>query len=117
KTTNGGVEMQYLVNFETMEIGTLPPQQVAQILENRFLPSVEIIKKQKAEGKILAGGIEAGGKGGVVIVEVDSNEELSQLLTELPNWGLLNITVTPLESFEFRASVLRKMVEKLKAMA
>jgi hypothetical protein len=48
-------------------------------------------------------------------VEAASNEEVGDLLTSLPFWGMFNWTVTPLESYKHREKVLHGMLEQLKA--
>lgn len=51
------------------DLGLLPPQQMAQLLEQVITPSVEAVVKLEAEKKILAGGVVVGDRGGVLIVE------------------------------------------------
>ena len=63
--------------MESIEMGLLPPQQQAPIIEQTIIPSIEACAKLEAEKKILAGGIFAGQRAGVAIVEAASNEELS----------------------------------------
>jgi muconolactone D-isomerase len=108
--------MQYLVTMESLETGLLPPQQVAQIVENQIIPSLEACDKLCDEKKILAGGILTGRRAGAAIIEAESNEELNRLLSSLPFWGMMKIDVTPLHSFEEQASVARQMLERLKAI-
>lgn len=108
--------MQYLVTMEALETGLLPPQQIAQIIENQIVPSLEACEKLCKEKKILAGGVSVGRRAGVAIFEAESNEELSGLLQSLPFWGMMKINVEPLESFESRASQTRQMVKRLKAV-
>jgi muconolactone delta-isomerase len=107
--------MQYLVVSEPIEMGVLPPQQMAQLVEQKILPSLEVLIKKEAEGKILAGGAISGARAGASIVEAASNEEVGDLLTSLPFWGMFNWTVTPLESYKHREKVLHGMLEQLKA--
>jgi muconolactone delta-isomerase len=107
--------MQYLVVSEPIEMGVLPPQQMAQLVEQMVLPSLEAAVKMEAEGKILAGGAFSGARRGAFIMEAASNEEAGDLLTSLPFWGLFNWTVTPLESYKHRVEVVRGMLKRLKA--
>lgn len=107
--------MRYLVTMESLETGLLPPQQNAQIIEQLIIPGIEAVVKLEKERKILAGGVSVGTRSGVVIIEAASNEELGQLLLSLPFWGIMKVEVTPLESFESRIELTRKMVEQLKA--
>ncbi len=107
--------MLYLVTMESLETGLLPPQQNAQIIERAIIPGLEAITKLEAEKKVLAGGVFVGARRGVIIVEAASNEELGELLQSLPFWGVMKIDVTPLESMEYRLSLTRKSLERLKA--
>ncbi len=108
--------MQYLVTTEaSTDLGLLPPQQMAQLLEQVITPSIEAIVKLEKEKKILAGGIPVGSRTGVFIVEAASHDELDQLLLSLPLWGLYNFNVTPLESFQARLAQQGPMLERLKA--
>ena len=106
--------MQYLVHGEFVDPGALlPPQQLGQIVENAVIPSLETLAKDK---RVLAGGILAGTRVGVAILEAASNKEVDEFLQGLPFWGLLKWTVTPLTSYADRAAGDRKMIERLKAM-
>ena len=71
--------------------------------------------KLEAEGKILAGGDLSGRRGWAFIIEAASNEELTQLLGSIPEWPLLKVDVTPLNSTEIRLARVRQELEHLKA--
>ena len=108
--------MKYLVTMEL--IGTPPvasPQELVQWLEQMVIPSEEAVIKLEAKGKILAGGDLSGRRGSALIVEAASNEELTGLLDSIPEWPLLKVDVTPLDSFEERLARVRQHLERLKA--
>jgi len=108
--------MKYLVTMEL--IGTPPaasPQGLVQWLEQMIIPSEEAVIKLESEGKILAGGDLSGRRGWAVIMEAKSNEELTRLLGSIPEWPLLKVDVTPLDSFEERLAEVRQDLERLKA--
>jgi len=110
------IRMKYLVTMEL--IGTPPavsPQELVQWLEQMVIPSEEAFIKLEAEGKILAGGDLSGRRGWAAIVEAASNEEITQLLDSIPQWPLLKVDVTPLESSEKRLAQIRQHLEHLKA--
>lgn len=110
-------KMLYLVTGEFIDPGPmLSPQQLAPLLENSILPSLDALAKLEKEKKVLAGGILVGERAGVMIVEASSNEELDQLIQSLPFWGLLKWKVTPLNSFSARAVQDRQGMERLKKM-
>jgi len=108
--------MKYLVTMELT--GTPPvasPQELVRWLEQMVIPSEEAVIKLEAEGKILAGGDLSGRRGWAFIVEAASNEELSRLLGSIPEWPLMKVDVTPLESYEQRLAIIRQELERLKA--
>jgi hypothetical protein len=49
-------------------------------------------------------------RGGVFIIDADSNEQVEQLITSLPYWGLVKVDVKPLIS-------TRSMLERSRAMS
>ena len=62
-----------------------------------------------ARRRIYGGGYTAA-RGGVFIMEADSSEEVDQLVTSLPHWGLVKVEVKPLISTS-------EMVERSRAMS
>jgi muconolactone delta-isomerase len=107
--------MKYLVILEL--IGTPPvgpPEELVRFLEQVVIPSEEAAIRLMSEGKILAGGDLTGGRGWAFIMEAASNEELSQLLESIPQWPLLEVAVTPLDSTEERLAQTRKGLEQMK---
>ena len=56
----------------------------------------QLIKQLEEHGKVLAGGAFIGQRAGCVILDVDSNEELSDLLNRLPLSAYLEWEVVPL---------------------
>jgi muconolactone delta-isomerase len=114
-TLKGGNAMKYLV---TMELTGSPPmttpQELVKWLEQMVIPSEEAVMRLETEGKVLAGGDMTGRRGWAAIMEAASNEELSQLLESIPEWPLLKVEVTPLESTESRLAHIRQELEQLK---
>ncbi len=106
--------MKYLVVIEPNDVTVaFNPEQTMEFM-NRIVKSLEMVIKMEKEKRIIAGGVNAGGKGGVAIVEANSHEECSNLITSLPFWTFLNWKVTPLESYENRLKEVRKMMENMK---
>ena len=96
--------------------GFSSPQEVVTILEKGILPTFDRITKLQAEKKIIAGGLPVGDRAFTFIVEAASNDEVDQLLRDLPAWGALNWQVTPLQSFKARAAKERIILQQLKQM-
>jgi hypothetical protein len=106
---------RYLVTGEYVDPGPLlPPEQLVQMLEQMVLPSFEALAKLEEQKKVL-GGIVCGARAGAFIVDVASNTELNQLLQELPFWGIVKWTSTPLQTFRERAVDESKAIDRIKA--
>lgn len=105
--------MKYLVvGSEGPGFGT--PAEALEVLEKGILPTFDALLKLEAEKKIVAGGLLLGDRAFVFIAEAKSNEELDQLLRNLPAWGVLGWQVTALQSFAGRAAQDRDIVRHLK---
>ena len=88
--------MRFLVTIDGSDIGVgMPPERLAQQLEQMVTPSLEQLAQWEQEGRIHGGGYTAG-RGGVFIIDATSSEEVEQLLTSLPYWGLVKIEVKAL---------------------
>ncbi len=105
--------MKYLV-IGSEGPGFSSPEEAVAILEGAVLPSLDGLIRLEKRRKILAGGLPVGERALVFIVDAASNEELDQLLQDLPLWGVLSWQVTPLQSFTGRAAHERDAVKKLK---
>ena len=105
--------MKYLVKASGGP-GFSSPEEATRILEHIVLPSFDALTKLESEKKIVAGVLPIGDRALVFIVEAASNDEVDQLLRNIPMWGVLNWEVTPLQSFEGRASQERRVVQHAK---
>jgi muconolactone delta-isomerase len=91
--------MEFLVRGTFVEAGPLlTPEGLVQLIDQSILPSVEMLAQWQEEGRI-RGGVLAGQREGSFVMEADSAEELGQLLSSLPFWGLIKWDVAPLQSF------------------
>jgi len=107
--------MRFLViGEETGSAPGMPTQQLAQMLDTVIAPSLEMLAKWEREGRI-HGGSFVGRRGGCMIIDVASNEELADLLPTLPFWGILNWKITPLSSNEATAKRIRQMSQRLQS--
>jgi muconolactone delta-isomerase len=108
--------VRYLVIGTAVNVGVaIPPQQVAQMLDTVIAPSLEMLAKWEREGRI-HGATFAGQRANCMIIDAASHEELSDLLTTLPFWGLLDWKITPLASYEGMAKRVREMSQRLKSV-
>lgn len=110
--------MRYLVTSEDRSSGlpNIPPPQIVQMVESLIVPSLEMLAKWEREGRI-HGGTFAGRRGGCMIIDAASHEEVTDLLTSLPFWGVQEWKITPLSSFEASSKRVREMGQRMKSMA
>ena len=102
--------MRFLVTLDGSDIGVgMPPERLAHVVEHMVTPGLEQLVQWEQEGRIYGGGYTAA-RGGVFIMEADSSEEVDQLVTSLPHWGLVKVEVKPLISTS-------EMVERSRAMS
>jgi hypothetical protein len=107
--------MQYLVTGTWTELGALlRPEQVAELLEQAVIPSLELFVQWEAQGKV-RGGVFAGERETAFVLEAGSSEEVGTLLTSLPFWGMMKWHVRPLQSMRSTVERERASLERLKA--
>ncbi len=90
--------MKYLVEAENID-GLIQMKDVPDYVKNLVLPSYELLIKLEEEGKI-RGGLIAGQRAGVFVMEADSNEDLGKKLRSIPFWGMVKWKTTALQSFK-----------------
>ena len=84
--------MLYFVKATLNEQLTMPREQFLGMMASTW----QVIKQLENSGKVVTGGAMVGQRAGVVIVDVESNEELADLLNRLPLSGYLDWEVAPL---------------------
>jgi len=108
--------MRFLVTMEHIDTGEAPPpREMGAFLENIVLPSVKILGEWEKAGKA-KGGILAGRRGAAFILDVDSHEQLSDMLRSVPIWGVSDIDIVPLESIDHRYKTDGETAKQLKSM-
>ncbi len=108
--------MRFLVTMEHIDSGEpAMPKEMAALLENAVLPSIKTLGEWQKAGKAM-GGVLAGRRGAAFIVDADSHEQLGDLLRTLQIWGVCDIDIVPLESFDHRLKVDGEMAKQLKSM-
>jgi hypothetical protein len=106
--------MRYLVQMKLANnVRPTSPQEGIQFIERFVLPTLEACKRLEGEKRILAGGPVGGSIALALVVNVESIQELDELLEGLPLWPLMETTVTPLTSFDGRRAAVRATLERL----
>jgi muconolactone delta-isomerase len=105
--------MRFLVNIDGSDIGTgMPPELLGQVVDQMVVPSLEKLAQWEQEGRIHGGGYTAA-RGGVFMIDADSSEEVDQLVTSLPYWGLVKVDVKPLVSTSAVLEQARELSQRL----
>ncbi len=100
--------MRFLVTIDGSDVGVgMPPERLGQVMHQMVSPGVEKLAQWEQEGRIHGGGYTAA-RGGVFVIEADSVEEVDQLVTSLPHWGLVKADVKPLISMNSMLERLRR---------
>jgi muconolactone delta-isomerase len=81
--------------FVKAELRDHPPMPREQWL-GRVASTWEVIKQLEHNGKVIVGGAFIGQRAGCVIADVESNEELADMLNRLPISGFLRWEVVPM---------------------
>jgi len=79
-----------------------------------IIPGLEKLDQWEQEGRVHGGGYTAA-RGGAFIIDADSSEEVDQLVTSLPHWGLTKVDVKPListSSILERSRALRQRLQE-----
>jgi hypothetical protein len=109
--------LKFLVIGKAIEYGgPVDPAQFVMFAENLILPSIEMVKDWE-EKKMIVGGLFAGQRAGVMVVEAASGEELSAWMQRLPFWAQNTWEVIPLQSFASGVEDVKRNIANAKKMA
>ena len=106
--------VQYLVRGRFLDNPAASPKDIVPLWEKIIHPSHELLIKWTKEKKI-TGGCLAAQREVVFILEATSNEQVGDLLSDLPVWGLIKWDVLPIQSFKSADDRDRKFIDRLKA--
>jgi hypothetical protein len=108
--------LKFLVIGRAIEYGgPVDPAQFVMFSENVILPSIELLKDWE-EKKMIVGGLFAGQRAGVMIVEAASGEELSAWMQSLPFWAQNTWEVILLQSFASGVEDVKHNIANVKKM-
>jgi muconolactone delta-isomerase len=88
--------MRFLVTIDGTDMGAgMPPEQLAPMVNQMVVPSLEQLAQWEQEGRIHGGGYTAA-RGGAFMMEADSPEEVDRLVASLPYFPLVKVDVKTL---------------------
>jgi hypothetical protein len=92
---------QYLVtmNIESAD-PLLPIDELVRVVRKSILPSLEALRNLQARGKVVTGGYPIGDRFMVFVVEADSEEQLWEMLEDVPLSGMAKTKVRLLQGFD-----------------
>jgi hypothetical protein len=96
--------------------GPMNPADFAAVAEHVILPSIQMLKDWE-DKKVIVGGLFAGQRAGVMIIESPSAEELSKTMNSLPFWSQNTWEVVPLQSFQSGIDNVKMQIAQAKKMA
>src|SRR5262249_15803531 len=102
--------MQYLVQ---MKLASHPSTAEAShvLAEQSIVPTLELLKKLQEQKRIVAGGPMSGTIAIALVVDVESVQQLDDMLASLPAWPRMETRVTPLNTLDGRITALRRRAE------
>ena len=89
--------------FVTMDIDPdaepqLPVNRLASVVREAILPTVEALRPLQAGGKLVTGGYLVGERTMVFVFEADSEEEVREVLEDLPLSGVVTLNIKPMRT-------------------
>ena len=103
--------MQFLVLTKAATTN-LPPQVTLQLVRQTFEMAIE-----KREPRIKQSFPFAGERAGAFVIEVGSAEELSDVISDLPFSGVVDVTIHALTTLEQSLKTVKKAEQRVAQMA
>ena len=110
--------MLYFVKAEFVEenIAGKPLEEQLSWIENVVHPSLEALENGMHEKKMM-GGVIAGVRTGLFVMDASSHEAVGEYLRSLPFWGAMKWTVEPLQSMHSAVEQDRAAFKKARAIS
>ncbi len=106
--------MKFLVEMDHVKTGPPLTQDTARsFIESIIFPTIARAEELAQEGRIVAGGPVAGRIAIRFIAEVETAQQLDQLVTSLPLWTVAETRVTPLIDFSDRRAHVQALLERI----
>ena len=105
--------MKFLVELDhPMSGNPLTEESAHAFIDGVIFPTLSRAEELVKEGRILAGGPVAGRIAIRFIAEVESSNELDQLITSIPLWTVADTRVTPLIEFSDRRAHVQTLLQR-----
>lgn len=104
--------MKYLVELDHIKTGLQFTEDTARtFIENIIFPTIAKAEQLIQQGRIVAGGPVAGRIAIRFIADVETTQQLDQLVSSLPLWMVADTRVTPLIDFSDRRAHIQALLE------
>jgi muconolactone delta-isomerase len=108
--------MKFLVEIDHPRTGqTVSPETSRGFIEGIIFPTLARAEQLVKAGIILAGGPVAGRVALRFIAEVESAQQIDQIVTSIPLWTISDTRVTPLIEFGDRRAHVEILLQRYKA--
>ena len=106
--------MKFLVELDHVKTGQPLTQDTARsFIEGIIFPTIARAEQLMQEGRIVAGGPVAGRIAIRFIAEVETAQQLDQLVSSLPLWTVAETRVTPLIDFSDRRDHIQTLLQRM----
>ncbi len=104
--------MKFLVELDHPKTGQPLTEDAARsFIEGIIFPTIARAEQLVQQGRIVAGGPVAGRIAVRFIAEVETTQQLDQLVSSLPLWTVADTRVTPLIDFSDRRATVQALLQ------
>jgi muconolactone delta-isomerase len=106
--------MKFLVELDHLKTGQPFTEDTARVfIEGIIFPTLAKAEQLAQQGRIVAGGPVAGRIALRFIADVETTQQLDQLVSSLPLWTVADTRVTPLIEFSDRRAHIQALLQRM----
>ncbi len=106
--------MKFLVELDHLKTGQPFTEDTARsFIQGIIFPTLDKAEQLAQQGRIVAGGPVAGRIALRFIADVETAQQLDQLVSSLPLWTVADTSVTPLIDFSDRRSHVQTLLQRM----
>ena len=106
--------MKFLVELDHIKTGQPFTEDTARaFIEGIIFPTLAKAEELAKQGRIVAGGPAAGRIALRFIADVETTQQLDQLISSLPLWTVSDTRVTPLIDFSDRRAHIQALLQRM----